>query len=253
MKLLIIGGGALGTQALRLAKAAGIFTLLADKNAACPGKELADEFAVLDAAKAELPAADKILPCVEDEAVLFRLGENAVFHRPTWEMTASRLRADEFLREKDIPAPAYFPEGSEPYLVKPDRGSFGTGIWVTEDFCEVGGAVNAGFVTQEELPGDTWSVVITGCPGVYKVHAPARLQFDGRKRVSAVCEPAPEEELLRATALRTAEALKAEGILEIEAMLAQGKWKVTDINARLPMCTPDALLETGVNLLAEIL
>ena len=82
------------------------------------------------------------------------------------------LEADAFLTERGFPVPAHFPGGSEPYIVKPDRDGGGRGIWVTEDFCEVGGAVNAGFVAQEELEGPVWSAAVTGAPGAYTVHAP---------------------------------------------------------------------------------
>ncbi|MCD7844457.1 MAG: hypothetical protein LUG57_01090 [Oscillospiraceae bacterium] len=176
MKLLILGSGPLMEQALRLGRAAGMELTVSEKAGDCP--PLAD--------------FDYILPATEEEALLsLAVGEKALFDQAAWELTRSRLRTDEVLRAAGVPVPAYFPEGSEPYIVKPDRGSFGQGIWVTEDFCEVGGAVNAGFVAQEELDGPVWSVAVTGAPGQYTVYPPARLTFQGRRRVSAHCE-APE-------------------------------------------------------------
>lgn len=253
MKLLIIGGGALGVQAVKLAKAAGFHTLLADRKPSCPAAALADEFYPIDVTKEPLPAADAVLPALEAESVLAVLPENALFDTAAWELTASRLKADAFLQERDIPIPEYFPMGSEPYLVKPDRGSFGRGIWVTEDFCEVGGAVNAGFVTQEELNGPVWSQVIVGKDGQYTAFAPAKLTFDSmRLRTAAECLAAPEADALGETARKIAEAMNLRGILEVEAIFHQGKWKVIDLNARLPMYTGEALLETGVNILGEL-
>ena len=174
MTILILGGGALGEQACRLAEAAGIHTVAADE---------------------PLPTADFVLPATEDETLLRGLsGENVLFDKAAWALASSRLASDAFLRERGIPVPEYFPGGSEPYIVKPDRGSFGRGIWVTEDFCEVGGAVNAGFVTQEELPGDVWSVCVLGKPGGYAAYAPAKITFDGRRRrTAAQCAAPPEE------------------------------------------------------------
>lgn len=256
MELLILGGAALGEQICRLAKAAGIHTILADRNKACPAAALADEFVCLDVTKDTLPAADKIIPATESGAVVKDLrGENILFDADAWNLTSSRLAADALLREHGVPAPAYFPEGSEPYIVKPDRGSFGRGIWVTDDYCEVGGAVNAGFVTQEELAGPVWSAVIVGTPGHYTAYAPARLSFDDRRRrIGAVCETAPEEDALRSLALSAAELVGVRGILEVEAIFDHSIWKVVDLNARMPMYTPDALLESGhVNLLEELL
>lgn len=253
MDLLILGGGALGAQAAMLAKAAGFRVILADKNPACPAKALADQFICTDITRAELPPADAVLPAVENDAVLNALPENALFDPAAWALTASRLGADEFLRSHSIPAPAYFPMGSEPYLVKPDRGSFGQGIWVTEDFCEVGGAVNAGFVAQEELTGPVWSQVVIGKAGDYTAYAPARLTFNPmRRRTGAECAPAPESAQLGDTAKAIARAMDLTGILEVEAICHNGVWKVIDLNARLPMYTGEALLETGINLLGEL-
>lgn len=252
MKLLILGGGALGEQACRLAKAAGIYTIVADSDKDCPAAALADELIPSDE---PLPPADFVLPATEDETLLRDLaGDNVLFDKAAWVLASSRLASDKFLRERGIPLPEYFPGGSEPYIVKPDRGSFGRGIWVTEDFCEVGGAVNAGFVTQEELTGDVWSVCVLGKPGAYTAYAPAKLTFDGRRRrTAAECCPHPAEEALKSTTLQIAEAMALRGILEVEAIFHQNVWKVTDLNARIPMLTPDAVLEaTGVNLLEEL-
>ena len=228
MKLRIVGSGPLLDQASRLAKAAGY--------------EIVTE------------GADYILPATEDAAALNALtGDNILFDAAAWAICSSRLKTDALLREKGIPAPEYFPGGSEPYIVKPDHGSFGLGIWVTDDYCEVGGAVNAGFVTQEELAGDVWSVAVTGAPGAYTAHAPARLTFDGRRqRTAAELADAPDADALRETALAAAEAVGVHGVLEVEAIDHHGVWKVIDLNARFPMLTSDALLERGVNLLEEL-
>lgn len=253
MKLLIIGGGALGVQAVMLAKAAGFYTILADKNPSSPAANMADEFIPMDVTTAALPEADAVLPALEAENVLAILPEKALFDPAAWALTASRLRADKFLQEKGIPAPEYFPMGSEPYLVKPDRGSFGRGIWVTEDFCEVGGAVNAGFVTQEELNGPVWSQIVVGKEGDYTAYAPAKLTFDAmRLRTGAECLPAPDPDGLGETAMAIAKAMNLRGILEVEAICHHGVWKVIDLNARLPMYTGEALLERGVNILGEL-
>ena len=230
MKLSIIGKGPLAEQARRLAEAAGY--------------EIVSE------------GADYVLPATENEDELRGLpAEGLLFDRDAWAVASSRLRTDELLRQHGIPAPEYFPGGSEPYLVKPDRGSFGQGIWVTDDYCEVGGAVNAGFVAQEELAGDVWSAAVTGAPGSYTVHEPARLVFSElRRREDAVMEePAPDADALAETAKSCAEALGVRGVLEVEAIFAHGVWKVIDVNARLPMLTPDALLARGDNLLEAMI
>ena len=238
MKLLIVGTGALAEQAGRLAQASSAV----------------DGFEIWNGTGA-MPAADRVLPATRDESVLKTLEDaRSLFDPAAWALTSSRLGADAFLQERGFPVPAYFPGGSEPYIVKPDRGGAGKGIWVTEDFCEVGGAVNAGFVTQEEMSGPVWSVAVTGRAGDYTVHAPARLDFVGRRRAGAVCEAAPSEASLTGLAADVAGAIGMRGILEVEAIWSRNAWWITDLNARLPLYTPDAVLKaTGVNLLDEII
>ena len=226
MKIYIKGAGPLADQALRLAQTAG--------------------YDVVD----DAGSADWTLPVAYDETLP---PDRLLADMSAWAHPNTRLASDAFLQERGIQIPAYFPQGSEPYIVKPDKGGGGRGIWVTEDFCEVGGAVNAGFVTQEELLGDVWSTAVTGRPGMYTVHAPARLTFRERQRTGAECLPAPEEDGLRRVAVSIAEALELRGILEVEAIWSRNAWWVTDLNARLPLHTPDAVLAAeGVNLLAEL-
>ena len=222
MKIFIAGQGPLGEQAIRLTQAAG--------------------YAVV----ADAASADYILPVAYDETLPT---DKLLADMDAWALTNSRLASDAFLQARGFPVPAYFPGGSEPYIVKPDKGGGGRGIWVTEDFCEVGGAVNAGFVAQEELPGDVWSAVVTGRPGAYTAHPPVRLIFRERKRTGAELAPAPEGDALRQLATDIAQTLELRGILEVEAIWSRNAWWVTDLNARLPLFTPDTL-ET--NLLTEL-
>lgn len=238
MKLLIAGTGALAEQAGALARASA----------------LAEDYEMWNGVGAA-PTADAALPLTGEGSVLAALaGQRLLFDQSAWALASSRLASDTFLAERGFPVPPAFPEGSEPYIVKPDRDGGGRGIWVTEDFCEVGGAVNAGFVAQEELEGPVWSVAVTGGPGAYTVHPPALLTFLGRTRTAAVCQPAPAEEELRALAAGIGEAMAVRGILEVEAIRSRDGWYVTDLNARLPRLTPAAVLEAaGVNLLDEII
>ena len=234
MKLLIIGTGALVEQSRRLAEVSS----------------LVDEFEIWNGV-GTAPNADWILPVTGNTPVD---RPNVLFDPKAWELASSRLASDAFLQERGFPVPAYFPGGSEPYIVKPDKGGGGKGIWVTEDFCEVGGAINAGFVAQEELNGPVWSVTVTGDKGSYTVHTPAKLDFIGRQRTGAVCESAPEAEALTKLAVGIAEAMELRGVLEVEAICSHNAWYVTDLNARLPLFTPDAVLQaTGVNLLDELI
>ena len=256
MKILVLGGGELGVQVCRLAAAAGIQTIVMDRRANCPASASAGEFLCADPADAAArPAADYIVPATDDDAVMQSLaGENVLHDAAAWAVASSRFASDEFLRAQGIAIPEYFPDGSEPYITKPDRGSFGQGVWVTEDFCEVGGAVNSGYVAQEELAGDVWSQAVLRRGGSTKVYPAAKLTRGDRYiRTAAACEAAPDADSLRAAAQKIAEALDLNGILEIEAIYNRGCWKVVDLNARIPMLTPDAVLAAGAgNMLADL-
>lgn len=244
MKLLILGAGLRAAAAAYLAKEAGFEVLITDKKATGPAVGLADGF--IPFAPGTLPAADFTLPATEDPQLLAEGRARGLLFDPTaLAVCRSKLACDAFLEEKGHPRPQRFPLGSEPYIVKPDSNSFGRGIWVTEDFCEVGGAVNANFLTQEELPGPVVSVLVLGRPGHYAALPVTGLECDDRYDLCRAFLPAPlpaeAAEAFAAEALTIAGELGAEGLLELQAVYHGGRCKIIEMNAQFPVLSSLAL------------
>lgn len=257
MTILVLGSGLRGAAACHLAKKAGHRVILCDKKRNGPAMGLCDEFIPLD--PQNLPAADYIFPATADEALLapFR-GEKLLFDPLAQEVCRSKLAGDDYLAAHGYPRPRRFPEGSEPYIVKPDSDSFGRGIWATEDFCEVGGAVNANFLTQEELTGPVVSVTVWGRPGAYVCGPVLGLTTDDRYDLCEARLPAPigpdAAGAFTQDALRLAEEIRLEGLLEVQAVYHGGKCKIIEINGHLPELSALCLFAgAGINLVQQLL
>lgn len=163
-------------------------------------------------------------------------------------LTVSKNKMYEFLVEEDIPVPARFPDGSEPYIVRPDNASGSRGIWVTEDFCEAGGAVNCGFLVQEYLDGPVRCAQVTGIPGAYVVHPVLALCADDR-HIPQSAAPA-EDPALEKLAARIARKLGLRGYLCVKAV----NGRVISLDDRLCGLAPMALYDLcGANVLKALL
>ena len=171
-------------------------------------------------------------------------------------LCCSKRAVNERLAAAGVPLPADFPEGSEPYLVKPDDGRNGQGIWTTADYCEVGGAVNAGFVTQEERAGTLLSVAVrAGAAGV-EIFPPVELLQDDRYCRIGARYPADlseeAERLLRSVVEAVAEALRPTGFMEIKAVWGPAGLAVISVNEGLPVLAASALwYGAGISLVTD--
>ncbi len=253
MTILVLGAGLRGAAACYLAKKAGHRVLVTDTKPG-PAAGLADEFVAFD--PAAMPAVDAVFPAAEDEALLalFR-GKGLIYDPAEPAVCGSKLAMDDLLEQNGFARPQRFPDGSEPYIVKPDRDCFGRGIWSTDDFCEVGGAVNANFLCQEELRGALVSVTVLGRAGVYTAGPVLALETDDRYDLCRASLPAPLSpeagERFVSEALRLAELLGAEGILELQAVYHGGDCCIIEVNRLLPELSALCLETAGcVNLLA---
>lgn len=174
-------------------------------------------------------AADKVFPADEKLKALCR----------------SKSAVNERLAVAGVPLPADFPDGSEPYLVKPDDGRNGQGIWTTADYCEVGGAVNAGFVTQEERSGKLLSVAVRASETGPMVFPPIELLQDDRYCRTGARYPAglseEEERILKDAAQKAAEALQPVGFMEVKAVSGPAGVAVISVNEGLPALAASAL------------
>lgn len=255
MTVLIPGSDLRAAAAAFLAKEAGWRVLVCDRKKG-PAAGLCDEFVPFD--PEALPAADAVLAVSGDDALVSAFEGRLIYDPRTPALCLSKLAADDFLAEKGFARPQCFPGGSEPYIVKPDRGSFGLGLWVTEDFCEAGGAVNADFLTQEELTGPVVSVTVWGKPGAYACGPVLGLETDDRFDLCRAFLPAPigagAAEAFRAEALRAARELNMEGFLELQAVYHGGVCKIFELNRHLPELSALALYAgTGLNPVQQLL
>ena len=161
---------------------------------------------------------------------------------PAHRLCADKQSAHDFLTAKGFPQPQDFPGGSEPYIVKPATGGgCGRGIWVTEDYCEAGGGVNAGFLVQEELHGAVLSVAVVGYHGRVAVCPAVRLVMDDRYDRCAAEYPAAEGAALLPLAERLGEALALEGVLELKAVVTSEGAYIISLNEGLPALASTAL------------
>ena len=256
MTILVLGGGLRAASACYLAKQAGHRVILCDKKPGGPASGLCDEFVPF--APGALPAADYILPAGADSVMLAAVrGGKLLLDPEAQAVCRSKLAGDDLLAAHGFARPQRFPLGSEPFIVKPDRDSFGRGIWATEDFCEVGGAVNANFLTQEELRGPVVSVTVLGRPGAYACGPVLALETDDRYDLCRAGLPAPvpgeAREAFAGEALRLAALLELEGLLEVQAVYHGGQCKIIEMNGHFPELTALCLLAGGTNLVCLLI
>lgn len=176
------------------------------------------------AAEARFLAAQNGLTCAESADLSLACNE------PAHTLCADKHAAAEFFTVHDLPQPHAFPAGSEPYIVKPANGSCGRGIWSTEDFCEAGGGINAGFLVQEELRGPIFSVAIVGHAGKVTVCPAVKLILDDRYDRRGAEYPAENAEAAEELGRRLGEALALEGVMELKCVLSGGKAVIVSLN-----------------------
>lgn len=151
---------------------------------------------------------------------------------PAHTLCADKHAAHDFFARHALPQPHDFPGGSEPYIVKPGSGSCGRGIWSTEDFCEAGGGINAGFLVQEELRGTIVSVALAGHAGrLCACPAVELIMNDRYDRCGAVYPCAAEVDAAAAPLARQlGEALALDGILELKLMVTGAEAVILSMN-----------------------
>lgn len=164
-------------------------------------------------------------------------------NEPARTLCADKHAARDFLAAHGFAQPQDFPAGSEPFIVKPANNSCGRGIWSTEDFCEAGGGINAGFLVQEELRGTLCSVTVLGCEGrIFACPAVELIMDDRYDRCGAAYPVAPEKaEAAEALATALGEALALEGAMELKVIFSGGKAVVISVNEGIGALAATAL------------
>ncbi|MGM9571991.1 MAG: 3-methylornithine--L-lysine ligase PylC [bacterium] len=267
VKVGIIGGRLQGVEACYLAKKAGYTAVLLDKDRHCAARLLADEFICGDVRRvktaAHLRDCDFILPALEDTEVLQWVKKYAalydipyVYDARCYAVSSSKLISDRLFLKEGIPAPAYYPLGQFPYIVKPSAlsGSQGVKKVYSADELEklLRNSKTEDCVIQEYLTGPSYSIEVIGdgkrCFPLQVTKIITDAAYDCC-RVEAGIELAFRQQMY-ALAERLGEVLQIKGIFDIETILHAGKMYVLEIDARLPSQTPTAVYHsTGINML----
>lgn len=274
-KIVIVGGKLQGVEAVYLASKAGMETVVIDKRDNVPAKHLCDHFMcsnVLAKEKEmidELKKVDLVLPALENEEVLVVLAELAkkydikvAFDLKSYLVSSSKILSDRLMLEHNIPAPRYYPNCKSPYIVKPTFASGSEGVRYIDNSAEMEVFLNSvsnneKWVAQEFLKGRSYSIEIIGEPGNYRTYEITEIHMDevyDCKRVTAPCEISIEmKNQFADIAIKLADVLKLEGIMDVEVIDDGGTLKVLEIDARIPSQTPTVVYHsTGMNFVEEL-
>ncbi len=276
MRVAIIGGRLQGLEAVYLAKKAGWQTLLIDKEAKVPAAGPCNRFLCLDTLNAadqkQLEAAidrdiDLIIPALENHKTLdylttlsARTGVPLVFDPFAYELSSSKLKSDRFFAELNLPQPLPWPEGSFPYIAKPSAASGSEGVKLLGSEAELQRFLNETaddhnqWVIQEYIEGPSYSIEVIGNG---KCFVPLQVtdldmdeQYDCKRVVAPSQLTAEQQQDLADLAVTLASGIDLMGIMDVEVILHDQKFKVLEIDARLPSQTPTAVYHSsGVNML----
>lgn len=275
MKVAIIGGKLQGTEAVYLAKAAGIESILIDSNPVVPASGFADEFICGDVVKKEpsvikaMKSADFVLPANENDMVLDAIveicrdnGLKLAFDPAAYAVSKSKMKSDTLMHTHDIPCPRYYPEGEPPYVIKPSGESGSAGVRRAESREEVeeflaGCEEPDKWIVQEYLEGPSYSIEVIGIPGNYRTYTITQIHMDDVYdccKVTAPCLGGTDSEKRFAEiGVKLAELVNLHGIMDVEVIDDGKDLKVLEIDARLPSQTPIAVLESsGMNFVQEL-
>ena len=271
----IIGGRLQGTEAVYLAKKAGMRSLLIDKDPKAPASGFCDEMHVLDVRDMGAPLtdllkrADFILPALENDevhAALIKIakeyGLRLAFDAKAYAVSSSKLKSDALMRENGIPAPRYYPECEGPYIIKPSGDSGSAGVLRAETRDEAGRFLGEtenpkSWVVQEYLKGPSYSIEIVGAPGMYRTYEITEIHMADDydcNMVTAPCALSDGNDVkFSEIAKSLASLVGLTGIMDVEVIEHKGVLKVLEIDARIPSQTPIVVYHSmGVNLLSEL-
>jgi pyrrolysine biosynthesis protein PylC len=274
-RVAIIGGKLQGTEAVYLAAKAGIETVVIDKRDNVPAKNLSNHFLCNDVLNKDqalidaLRSVDFVLPALENEEVLVALTELAetynlilAFDLKSYLISSSKILSDKLMHDNHIPAPQYYPNCKSPYIVKPSSASGSEGVKYMDNADEVETFLknipsNEKWVAQEFLSGRSYSIEIIGKSGNYRTYEVTEIIIDevyDCKRVTTPCDiPEEMKSQFADIALRLADILQLNGIMDVEVIDDNGSLKVLEIDARIPSQTPTAVYHaTGMNMVEEL-
>ena len=268
----IVGGKLQGIEAAYLAHKAGWELRLIDRNDQVPAIQLCDTFMQVDVTDESnlagtLGDVDLIIPALENSTVLDSLtcwcrksGIPLAFDSRAYAVSASKLKSHDLFREIGVPVPSVWPRCGFPVVVKPVGGSGSKGVRVYQDpasfrYLYPTQYPSADWLVEEYVDGSQHSLEVIGRPGNYRVLQVTDLYIDHTFDCKRVIAPSTLASNLigdfEKLALSIAGALNLTGIMDVEAIHSGGKFKVLEIDARLPSQTPTAVCwSTGDNMVS---
>lgn len=275
MKIVVVGGKLQGVEATYLAHQVGWNVILVDKNKFSPAVGLCDEFHQMDVTKdgdklsIVIKNADLIIPCIEDQEVLFCLkkiadNENVplAFDLSSYTISSSKKESDDLFEKYGIPAPSYWPKCNLPVVAKPSNSSGSNGvrkIFTSKELSDFLAEINSdenilkNWIIQEFLEGPSYSIEVLGYQGDFLALQITELEMDQMydcKRVLAPVKLESElENQFKEIAVKIAQRINLTGIMDVEVINQNGVLKVLEIDARLPSQTPTAVYKSsGINI-----
>lgn len=218
-------------------------------------------------------------------------GTPILFDIDAYRVSSSKARSGLLFEELGVPRPLPWPRCGFPAVVKPDVASGSEGVTVVGDAAGLEEAVGRlrdlghEAVVEEYVAGPSLSVEVVAWGGEAVALQATGLEFDARydcKRVVApvgeagghgragvaAAEPAPggrpaagwERAVAAGTlaaldeaAVRLAQGLGLQGIMDVEVMVRGADLRVLEIDARLPSQTPTAVYWSSGSNMVELL
>jgi len=269
---LIVGGRLQGIELAYLAGEAGWRTTLVDRRPAhaVPASGLADCFVQADVADGArmlplIAAADIVLPAVEDSDALAQLleygqqaGTDVACDLEAYRISSSKSLSNSLFARLGLPQPAPWPQCGFPAIVKPDGASGSQGVRVVQDAAGLAEALAASGgepVIQRYLPGRSWSMEVIGNGRDYRLlpitEVVCGADFDSERIVAPAAIGKAAAAQLTAIGHSLAQALKIDGIFDIEVISDQGQLQILEIDARFPSQTPLSIYYShGINMVS---
>ena len=266
----IVGGRLQGVELACLAQHAGWRTLLVDRRTHVPAQRLCDRFIQLDirqgaALNHALKGVDMVVPALEDQAALDSLvgwGRDhkvpVAFDPAAYAVSSSKIDSDRLFASLGIPAPEPWPRCGFPVVAKPSRASGSDGVVILGGPSDVAAAFPQGFpdqgwVFQQYLQGPSFSLELIGRPGNYVPLQVTQLFMDAVHDCKAVAAPCrltdSQIREIEALSVGIARAIRLTGLMDVEVILHEGRFKVLEIDARFPSQTPLCVhASTGCNM-----
>ena len=239
-----------------------------------------------DLSRTLVTSCDAVLPACEDLDTLTWLAERVpawgvplLFDLDAYRVSESKLASRRLFEALDVPRPRAWPACGFPAVVKPSSASGSEGVTVVGDHDELAAArarleaAGHEVVVEEYVRGPSLSLEVLSWGGRAVPLQTTGLEFDAAYDCKRVVAPVGEAEAgepaaagpdgscdwMRAVApgtlaafdiaaVRLAEGLGLDGLMDVEVMVRGAELYVLEIDARLPSQTPTAVYwSSGLN------